>query len=239
MIERKNDGMLDGQLANALIDSDLPTAVRLLAEGASPDACDGNGMPVLAVAASMAWPEAVDALLSHGANPNTPVNSPKRGFLRAPMLSYPAANGCLPVLRAPLDRGAKINAADKTGLTALMSASFIGHTDVILELIARGAEIEQRDKQGYTALMFASNGGRAAAVRALLEAGANSNATDDQGSTPLMFASQHAHDEVVAILLRAGANPDVVGSHGLSAIGFAKQNKHASTLRLLEEATSA
>ena len=93
-------------------------------------------VPALAIVASSQWPEATEVLLSHGANPNTLLHIPARGLNHAPVLGLPAANGSVAILRCLLLAGARRDAADATGLTALMSAAYMGHPDVVSVLIA-------------------------------------------------------------------------------------------------------
>jgi len=230
---RKKALTLEQLLVNALAARDLQEAVRLLVAGADANACDADGVPALAIVASGQWPEATEALLHHGADPNTILHVPAQGLNQAHVLGFPAANGSVGVLRSLVLAGARLDAADATGLTALMSASYMGHPEVVSVLIAHGAPLEQRDERGYTALTFAANAGHPSVVRALLTAGADPATKDLQASTPIMFAAQHGHDEVVEILLGAGADPTVLGTHGLSAIGLARQNRHMTTVRLL------
>lgn len=84
----------------------------------------------------------------------------------------------------------------------------IGHTDVVLALIAAGADLDLKDKRddgGITALIEASKWSHMDTIRALLAAGANVNAKDVGGETALYIAARDGHVEVVAELLAAGA----------------------------------
>jgi ankyrin repeat protein len=126
----------DQRLVNALAAHDRQEAVRQLAAGADANACDRDGVPALAIVASSQWPEATEVLLSHGANPNTLLHIPARGLNHAPVLGLPAANGSVAILRCLFLAGARRDAADATGLTALISAAYMGHPDVVSVLIA-------------------------------------------------------------------------------------------------------
>ena len=67
-----------------------------------------------------------------------------------------ARTGLVDGLKALLDRGANVNAAEKWhGQTALMWAAGQGHTAVVQELIRRGAALDTRSNGGMTALLFA------------------------------------------------------------------------------------
>ena len=64
-------------------------------------------------------------------------------------------------------------AAD-SGLTALIDAAELGHTEIVKMLIAAGAEMEMKDNLGWTALMKAALYGNGKIVQILLAAGARS-----------------------------------------------------------------
>jgi ankyrin repeat protein len=220
-------------LVNAMAAADLAEVRTQLAAGADPDARDRAGVPVVAIAASRGWADGVAALVAAGADPSQQVRGPKRGDFHGPLLNLPAANGSLETARVLIEAGAALDAADKTGLTALMCAAHQGHAAIVRLLTDSGAALELRDCEGFTALMYAANAGQRGAAEALLEASADPHARANDDSTPLMFAAQHGYDEVVVLLLRAGADPAAEGAHGLSAAGFAQQNGHQRTLSLL------
>jgi uncharacterized protein len=70
------------------------------------------------------------------------------------------------VAKLLLDHGARIDAADNRGRTALMIAAEAGHLEMVDLLIARGANRSLRDASGKSALDLA----RTAAVRQRLSA---------------------------------------------------------------------
>jgi len=53
---------------------------------------------------------------------------------------------------------ANVNAKDKDGTDALMSASVRGHKDIVELLLKNGAQVNSQNSDGHTALMFAYNG---------------------------------------------------------------------------------
>jgi hypothetical protein len=93
------------------------------------------------------------------------------------------------------------------GLTALMSAAYLGADALALDLLRRGAAHSAQDESGFTALMYAANGEQDAMVAALIEAGAAVDQVDREGSTALMFAAQRGGLATVRRLLAAGADP--------------------------------
>ena len=71
-----------------------------------------------------------------------------------------------------IKEGADVNVRNRWGETALLWASYVGHTEVVELLIEKGADINVLDNNGYTALMWASKKGHTEVVKLLKEAGA-------------------------------------------------------------------
>ena len=71
-----------------------------------------------------------------------------------------------------LEAGAEKDAADSSGLTALMKASAHGHVEVVRLLLAAGANKDLAECRARTALIVASECGSVQVVQLLLQAGA-------------------------------------------------------------------
>ena len=71
------------------------------------------------------------------------------------------------LIRRLLEEGADVNAKDRYGGTALMSAARQGNTAIVQMLLDAGADINAKSKSGYTALMKAAEKGHTAVVRAI------------------------------------------------------------------------
>jgi len=85
--------------------------------------------------------------------------------------------------------------------TALMIASYTGHTDCVAALLSAGADPNASGGSGHTPLIYACQCGHAASVSLLLEAGANPRATALGEWTPLHQASYWGRPPVVRQLL--------------------------------------
>lgn len=99
--------------------------------------------------------------------------------------------------------GCDINAADRTGLTPLHSAAFIGLPAAVPMLLEAGANLEARDEFGDTPLHTAAMKGRVDMVQALIEAGADVTARNNAGRTPKDQAEYYGMPEAAAMLTRA------------------------------------
>ncbi len=145
--------------------------------------------------------------------------------------------GQLDLMVAAVDDGARIDAQDVDGRTALMYAAFNGHTDCVRWLLERGAAVGARENLGRTALMFASTGPFPETVRLLLEFASNPHDADEyEGWTPLMFAAGEGQIEIVRVLLGNGANPSAKDKDGDVAADHAARNHHPEVEALLRDA---
>jgi ankyrin repeat protein len=150
------------------------------------------------------------------------------------VLHEAAFAGNLDEVKRLLEEGAVVDVPDPDGRTALMWASFNGHTAVDALLLEHGAAIDAREVNGRTALMYASSGPFAGTVGLLLEKGADVNAQGTgEGFTALMTAAAEGQMEVVRVLLAYGADPDLEDVDGDTAESFAMQNGHLQVVAAL------
>ena len=93
--------------------------------------------------------------------------------------------------------------------TALHSASFDGHLQVVRYLLRFGVNVNVRDEGNDTPLLLASWMGHRDVVQCLLEHGADVELRDKGHDTPLTLAAYFGHFDVVRLLLEhnADANP--------------------------------
>ncbi len=131
-------------------------------------------------------------------------------------MHYAAAAGDTSIVRLLIDRGADVNARDKSGLNALYKAVVTivnpgKQRDTIRLLLDRGADVNVRGKGGNTLLMLAAAYDGSDIVPLLLERGADVNAKDDKGFTALMPAAMGVYPTLrrqaacIQELLSAGA----------------------------------
>jgi ankyrin repeat protein len=145
-----------------------------------------------------------------------------------------ALEGRIETVRQAIAGGVDVGATDEGGRTALLLASFNGHTPIVKLLLDHGALLGHRDATGRTALMYAATGANEATVRLLLEAGAKPNVTDrGERFTALMHAAAEGQAQVVQALLEHNADPTLRDVDGDTARDFAARNGHAEVVRLL------
>jgi uncharacterized protein len=110
-------------------------------------------------------------------------------------------------VRALLDKGADVRAAQGDGMTALHWAAMNGDAEVVAMLVHAGADLKAATRiDAATPLLLAAENGHSAVVRALLDAGADANAADASGTTALMFAAGAGDVDALRSLVQRGAD---------------------------------
>jgi ankyrin repeat protein len=136
-------------------------------------------------------------------------------------------------LRALLQKGADVNAAEADGTTALHWASYRDDGDSADLLIRAGAKVNAANDLGATPLWTASLNGSEAMVRRLLAAGADPDAALLAGETPVMVASRAGKPAVIEQLIAKGANVNAHGARGQTALMWAVAQKHPDAVKVL------
>lgn len=138
------------------------------------------------------------------------------------LLMYGSLYGCIEVVKALLDKGAKLDGQGDDGWTALICASWKGHNEIVKLLLDKGATLDWQDMEGFTALMIASQFGHSEVIKVLLERGAKLDLQMSTGLTALIIASINGNTEVVKLLLEKGANTEITTIEGKTALDYAK-----------------
>jgi hypothetical protein len=133
-----------------------------------------------------------------------------------------SAKGDLAAVKKFVAEGGNVNAADPSGRTPIIEASWAGHAEVVKYLADKSANINTVDGAGYTALMRACEEGHAPVVTYLLTKGANVNAHGKvRGTTPLMLAAERGHLKIIELLLNKGAKINAVNQQEETALAYA------------------
>ena len=220
-------------------------AVQFLVEmGVNINDVDSNGRTALMLASKAGHEEIVETLLSAGANGSCQDHVQTAVITDTVLLQHTdiADQGSSILTAAKEDQTAIIetqvthyrpNKQDNNGLTALMSASHNGHSEVVRILLKGGADPNIQKKDGATAVMLATKNGHSEVVQILLEGGADPNIQKEDGWTALVSACANGHSEVVQILLKGGADPNFQKEDGWTALMHASQNGHSEVVQIL------
>ena len=137
-------------------------------------------------------------------------------------------------VRALLEEGIDVNAAETDGATALHWAVRGERTSVVGLLIAAGADVTTATDYGVTPLSLAALTGNADIVRRLLAAGADANEATVGGQTALMTAARTGDVASVGVLLAHGAVVDARDdTHGQTALMWAAAEGNAGVVDAL------
>jgi len=139
-------------------------------------------------------------------------------------------------VRALLQKGADVNAAQVDGTTALHWAVQHDDAEAVGLLLRARANVNATNRYGVPPLALASTNGSATIVSLLLEAGADANAAMKGGETVLMLASRSGNAEAVKALIRRGATIDARERRGQTALMWAAAEGHTAIVRTLLEA---
>jgi uncharacterized protein len=139
-------------------------------------------------------------------------------------------------VRALLQTGVDVNAAQVDGTTALHWAAYNEDAETVALLLKAKANVNATNRYGVPPLALACTNGNAAVVKLLLEAGADANTTMSGGETVLMLAARSGNAEAVKSLLARGAKHDVRERHGQTALMWAAAEGNTAVVRALLDA---
>ena len=144
-----------------------------------------------------------------------------------------ARSGDRAAVKALVQKGENVNAAQGDGTTALHWASYRDDVEAADLLLKAGAKVNAANDLGATPLWTASLNGSAAMVRRLLQAGANPNLGLIAGETPVMVASRSGAADVVEQLIAKGANVNAHGTRDQTALMWAVAQQHPDVVKVL------
>jgi ankyrin repeat protein len=229
----------EAQKLAVAINAGNPAEVEaLLDAGADPDARLAEGWRPLNLAASLGEAEIVRALLDAGADPDVRQGSWSGREDATPLmfgLGYPE------IVDTLLAAGARVNARDYLGRTALMLAAGRGDPELTARLLDAGADVRAADERGGTALHYASGyppagdrGESVPEVRLLLAEGADPGALNECRRTPVYWAARRGWVATMDVLIDRGVEVDTACGDGTTALfAAALEGRRDAVERLL------
>ncbi len=126
--------------------------------------------------------------------------------------------------------------------TALLSACYLGRSNMVKLLVKAGADCEISNEAGFLPLHIASYHGYKEIAETLIDTGCKLDTKTELGFTPLMLAFAMDHKEIVEPLIKAGASIVFKDSEGNTAFHYACSNGYeeiVNTLLLTESDINA
>jgi ankyrin repeat protein len=193
-------------LTQAVIDRDTAIVTALIEAHANPDKC--NSLGIQPVFYALKYPQVLEALLKHGANPSVSVDAVTR----------------------------RMNSWIDDGATLLEYAIIRSSQETVNLLLKYKTDVNQVNDSGATALHFAVEGywmtwaadhiDTAATIRKLLKAGANPNQADKNGVTPLQMAARDGDPDLVKLMLAYDSAITPESEKGRHLLALAVKNNH-------------
>ena len=235
----------DARLIDAIKLNNTNSVVRLLAQGASPNAqyLPMTGDEQISAIAQNTWPVRPKHMHLGPQWEKRPL--PVSALIVALDVTLDCPSDCsLPprhsaLIKALVEAGADVNARGRYGNTSLLLAMGHNRRDIVALLLAHGANVFAKDEYGTTALMEAARMGDADLIRSLLKQGLDINAKSKPGMTPLMFAcyaGNHGDVNTVQVLLEHGADVNAKNKDGKTTLMLAKMYANANIVSLLKKA---
>lgn len=207
---------------------DVATVRALLVAGADVNAKAAQGVTALSEAVLYGRREMVKELLANGAAADIAVSAS-----RMPLLSMAAMRGDTVIARMLLSAGAKVNAADATGATPLMWASYFErvNADMARLFLQAGADVKAVNKQGESALDWARARGETKVAKMLRGAGAAAKPAAEV-ETRAAAAEEVPAEVTLRLLAKAGEGSFKVAgcatchNHTLPLVAFGQASRH-------------
>lgn len=188
---------------------------------------DGSGNTALHYAAEWGMRDAIEALITKGANKEA-----KNANGETPIFSA-CKNDNPEIIALLASKGCKYNVRDNLGSTPLHVAVRWGNTNTAAQLIRLGTDIDAQNVSGKSPLAEAALGGKPEIAKMLLAKGANANTCDTTGRTVLMDAVRARNTNTIIMLLSNRANPHIQDLNGRNSYHEAASTADISVINLI------
>ena len=211
-------------LHSAAEGGDVSIIEMTLSRGFDVNSKDSLGRTPLMIAAAKGKKQAVDFLLSKGADPSLKTLTEKK------LLHAAVEGGNVAIVETVLSLDIPVNSIDKDGLTPLMIAVSNNKLETLEFLLSNGADPFLKDEKERNVLNISAECGCTDVIERLLSSGMDIDSRDDKGQTPLMDAAAFAKLQVVNYLLEKGADPTLTANNGWSLLHFACQGGNTTII---------
>jgi len=252
------------ELKQAIKQEDVDAIIYAVELGANPNIRANNTYCPIHIAAQKARQDAVDLLLSKGADVNSLDGAHRTAIHRAifnkdlgmvkklagkkakldgydaygtHIVNYAASFGTPEIMRELSDHGASFYETDKKYHTgAIDAAATSGNYAVAEYLLDNGLTLKPHVRGGYSPLYHAiATSGNKDIVRLFIDRGADVNFTEHDGHTALHRAAMEGNDKIASMLITAGANVNARDWEGKTPLHYAVKHNRPEVARVLVE----
>ncbi|PSN51182.1 hypothetical protein C0J52_06044 [Blattella germanica] len=237
-------------------------SIKLLKQGANPNAKDNDGNSVMDLASEKNLVMIVDLLLSlecdvdgfneegetllleavMGKNEEIAIKFLKHGtnpnakdiYGNTPM-HYAAGKELTNVVECLLELKCNFDCTNTEGETPLLKAIKQRNEEIAIKLLRVGADPNSMDKYGNTVMHFAAEGNLAIAVDMLLKLECDFDGFNEEGKTPLLEAVMGRNEEIAIKLLKRGSNPKAKDKYGNTPMHYAAEKELMKVVEYLLE----
>lgn len=241
-------------LHNAAKDGDLQEIKSLIEQGSDLKAKDDDGQTPLHVAIRCGRFDVAKYLCGKGSDIDAADSTGRTPLMRAAeagvmqMVMQPFSNsatstfkpyeGQLEMVKFLVEKGAKVDTANRDGATPLIAACDNGIFDIAEFLISKKANVNAKTTSGQSVLFITTFSGDKKLVELLLKKGANPNVAVQEegpgkGQTPLIVASAKGYVEIAKLLLQYKADVNAKDGAGNTPL---KWTDNPEMVKLLKNA---
>ncbi len=220
-------------LTYVVLEGNASAALSLIMRGASANATNDQGFPLLVIAVGNHDREMVEMLIRHRADVNAKTASGYTALMHA------AAVGDLELARMLLENGADPKMRDNEGRTA-KDRALKNNFREIAALLGNGSNSSKKKPATHgrrfinSSFFLAAGKGETKEMAELLRKGAQIEAKNGSGKTALIWAAINGQDSAIQMLLDKGAKINERDSSGYTATKWAKVFGKQNTAELLK-----
>lgn len=232
LLEKNADIFLTNNKNNSPLGKALrtPSIMEWLITSKTIKSTDGTGNTALHYAAEWGLKDAIEALITKGANKEA-----KNASGETPLFSA-CKNDNAEIPQLLIQKGCKSNVRDNLGSTPLHVAVRWGNSNTAFQLIKSGCDINAQNVSGKTPLSEAALSGKTEIAKMLLERGADPNTSDTTGRTVLMDAVRAKSTGTISMLLEYKANTQLQDLNGRNSYHEAALTGDYEVISLIRKA---
>ncbi|XP_011851870.1 PREDICTED: LOW QUALITY PROTEIN: ankyrin repeat and death domain-containing protein 1B [Mandrillus leucophaeus] len=134
-----------------------------------------------------------------------------------------------------LKHKARVDVADKHGLTVIHLAAWSGSLEVMLMLVKAGADQRAKNQDGMNALHFAAQSNHVRIVEYLIQDLhlKDLNQPDEKGRKPFLLAAERGHVEMIEKLTFLNLHTSEKDKEGNTALHLAAKHGHSPAVQVL------